>query len=325
MRNKVSDDLRKLIISNYNDGSSLKQLTVTFALPKSTVNSILKTYKKDGRIEKLPRGGQRFSKTNADMKQFIRDEVDKKCDITLKTLSKMVFEKFQVNLSHTTIDNCLKGFHYSLKRIKIFATRSISPEILQQRKKYASDFQDLLANKNERNIFFIDEVGFNVSMRSKYGRACIGQTPIRHVPGIRSRNISVCCAMNKCGNTFYQQQTSAFNVLTFHAYIEALMTWISEKQLSQCTFVMDNVPFHKNKNIQNVIVENGHDLRFLPAYTPQFNPIENMFSKWKNHIRKSEPKNEMDLYVLIKNGLNTITEDDCNGFFRNILKEMRSI
>lgn len=324
-RNTITDNIRKLIIVNYNDGKTMKELANTFALPKGTINGILSAYKKEGRVEGLERGGSRFCKITLEMKEFIRHEVDNKCDVTLKCLKEMIMEKFKVSLSQTTIHSCLKDFHYSFKKIKVCAQRSLAPELIQQRLTYATEFQDLLAIKNERNIFFIDEVGFNVSMRSRHGRALKGKAPVRYVPALRSRNISICCSINKHGDKFYKQQNYAFNSSSFYVYIEDLMSWISENKLTLCTLVMDNVPFHKNTKIKDLIEVNGHELRFLPAYTPQFNPIENMFSKWKHYIRINEPKNEDELNVLISNGLLTITSNDCAGFFRNMLKEMRNI
>jgi transposase len=58
---------------------------------------------------------------------------------------------------------------------------------------------------------------------------------------------------------------------------------------------------------------------FLPPYSPFLNPIENMFSKWKESVRRSRPTNETELMQLIESGATMITESDCESYFRHML------
>ena len=87
---------------------------------------------------------------------------------------------------------------YILKRVSLIPEHSNDAETLQIRFDYAREFFTLLASDDGDNILFLDEVGFNISMRSKRGRAVKGQRAIQIVPQIRNRNISVCCVMSKC-------------------------------------------------------------------------------------------------------------------------------
>ena len=54
---------------------------------------------------------------------------------------------------------------------------------------------------------------------------------------------------------------------------------------------MDNVAFHKNKEVKAIAEAKRHIIIFLPPYSPFLNPIENMFSKWKQVIRAKRPAN----------------------------------
>jgi transposase len=58
---------------------------------------------------------------------------------------------------------------------------------------------------------------------------------------------------------------------------------------------------------------------YLPPYFPFLNPIENMFSKWKEHVRRMNPTNEQVLMELIEDGANLISREDTDGYFRNML------
>ena len=79
------------------------------------------------------------------------------------------------------------------------------------------------------SFIFLDEVGFNVSLRINRGRSKIG-TPATHVVrSIRSRNISICCAMTRNGVLAYHSRDGAFNTAAFVDFLEELKNKIDEK------------------------------------------------------------------------------------------------
>ena len=59
-------------------------------------------------------------------------------------------------------------------------------------------------------------------------------------------------------------------------------------------------------------------MKFLPAYTPQLNPIEEVFSKCKHYIKTRNPRTLEELYDLIGTASRSITADDCEGFFAHV-------
>jgi hypothetical protein len=77
--------------------------------------------------------------------------------------------------------------------------------------------------------------------------------------------------------------------------------------------VIDNVGFHRTP----IVVEEHPilDLQqaFLSAHSPFFNPIENMFSQWKNYVRRQRPEDEVQLRAAIDNVRNIVTVEDCQG------------
>ena len=86
---------------------------------------------------------------------------------------------------------------------------------------------------------------------------------------------------------------------------------------------MDNVRFHKTVEIRNILAERNVSFDFLPPYSPFLNPIENMFSKWKNFVARISPKNESELVDGIKNGSSLISNEDCDGYYRNMMRYIR--
>ena len=96
--------------------------------------------------------------------------------------------------------------------------------------------------------------------------------------------------------------------------MEQLLKWLNEEYKRPIFIVMDNVRFHKSKNIQELINNSQHTAHFLPPYSPMFNPIETCFSKLKNHVKRSPREEKEAMQRLIREAGDTITSDDCKGW-----------
>lgn len=81
--------------------------------------------------------------------------------------------------------------------------------------------------------------------------------------------------------------------------------------------VMDNLQTHKVKRIGELIASAGARTLFLPAYSPDLNPIENMWSKVKTLVRKAEARTFDAVVAAVGAALAKVTLEDCKGFFKN--------
>jgi len=79
--------------------------------------------------------------------------------------------------------------------------------------------------------------------------------------------------------------------------------------------VMDNLAPHKNEETLALITQAGAQARFLPAYSPDFNPIEKMWSKVKNHLRSAAARTAEELQQAIAAALAKVTPQDAAGWF----------
>jgi transposase len=79
--------------------------------------------------------------------------------------------------------------------------------------------------------------------------------------------------------------------------------------------IMDNLPAHKSRRICEAIERTGAQLRFLPPYSPDFNPIEMAFSKLKAVLRKSAPRTIDALWEAIGNAIDRFTPNECENYF----------
>ena len=79
--------------------------------------------------------------------------------------------------------------------------------------------------------------------------------------------------------------------------------------------VLDNLSAHKAPDIRERIEHVGAELWYLPPYSPDFNPIELMWSKVKTYLRTAAARTEEALYAAIAQAFQTVTNTDAQGWF----------
>jgi transposase len=80
---------------------------------------------------------------------------------------------------------------------------------------------------------------------------------------------------------------------------------------------MDNVLTHKVAGVREAIEAVGAQLRYLPAYSPDLNPIENAYAKIKSHLRKGAARTVNALWRLVGRSLKSVAPSECAGYFRH--------
>jgi transposase len=102
---------------------------------------------------------------------------------------------------------------------------------------------------------------------------------------------------------------------------DVFVVWVREALLPALRpgdiVAMDNLPAHKRPMVRSMIEEAGFELWFLPPYSPDFNPIEMMWSKVKQLIRGQEPRAFETLVQAVFSAMDAVTPEDANGFFRH--------
>ena len=104
----------------------------------------------------------------------------------------------------------------------------------------------------------------------------------------------------------------ATNTEVFRLYVEQ---FLAPALRPGDVVIMDNLSAHKNRQTLALIEEVGASVVFLPPYSPDFNPIEMMWSKVKNSLRSLEARNVADLDAAIGLALSQVTSKDAIGWF----------
>ncbi|KAF7686049.1 hypothetical protein CDIK_3202 [Cucumispora dikerogammari] len=223
-------------------------------------------------------------------------------------------------VSLSTIDKCIREFHYTLKDITIVPERRNIDSTIATRLEYARKFREIEIEYEDKNVVFIDEVGFCYSARTKMGRSVVGTSAYVNVPAVRTRNISVLAAINKYEFLFLKTHDSPLNGETFKTGLVELRYKCLEKKISNSIFILDNARIHHYTHLISSLDEMRIKLLLLPPYSPFLKPIENCFSKWKYFVIRSQAKNKAELKMYILEGFDCISQSDCDGYYRKMLE-----
>jgi transposase len=165
-----------------------------------------------------------------------------------------------------------------------------------------------------KRLVFVDEMGTNTSLSPVYAWAKKGQRALCSVPRNRGKNTTVLSSMSVRGMGPSLTVEGATTSAVFEAYVEQVLAPTLRKGQ---VVVMDNLSAHKGERIRELIEERGCELIYLPSYSPDFNPIEEAFSKIKGLVRKAEARTKEALLEAIGWVLSAVTTDDARGFFEH--------
>jgi transposase len=161
-------------------------------------------------------------------------------------------------------------------------------------------------------LIFIDESSAKTNLTRLRGRSERGQRVHGLAPHGHWNSTTVIGAMRMDGSTACMAIEGATDVEVFGAYVrQVLCPFLKPGDL----VVMDNLAAHKSSTIVALIRQTGAEAVFLPAYSPDLNPIEKMWSKLKNILRSLEARTAESLIAAIAQALNAITPQDAINWF----------
>jgi transposase len=160
----------------------------------------------------------------------------------------------------------------------------------------------------------VDECGSNIALTPLYARAPKGQRARGSVPRNRGKNTTLLASLSLEGIGASMIIEGAANAAAFEAYLEHFL--VPSLHPGQIV-VMDNLSVHKGARVRQLIEDKGCQLLFLPAYSPDFSPIEETFSKIKAFLRRAGARTHEALEEAICQALETVTSQDAHGWFRH--------
>jgi len=161
---------------------------------------------------------------------------------------------------------------------------------------------------------FVDETGASTKMTRLYGRCPRGQRLVAPVPWGHWKTTTFIGALRQDGLIAPCAFDGPINGEKFRAWIEQFL--VPELREGDIV-ILDNLPSHKVEGVRTAIETAGGRLLYLPAYSPDLNPIEQWFAKLKALLRKAEARTFEALIQAIASALAAFTRDECANYLAN--------
>jgi transposase len=182
------------------------------------------------------------------------------------------------------------------------------PDVLLAREAWFDNQLDL----DPERLVFIDETGASTKMARTRGRAHRGERCRAPVPHGHWKTTTFVGALRLGGLTAPMVLDGPMTGEAFLAYVEqVLVPTLAPGDI----VVMDNLPAHKPIAVRAAIEAAGAELRFLPPYSPDFNPIEMAFSKLKAFLKKTAARTIIALWAAIADAIALIKPHECANYF----------
>ncbi len=161
-------------------------------------------------------------------------------------------------------------------------------------------------------LVFIDETGASTKMARRYGRSKRGTRCRAPVPHGHWMTTTFVGALRLNAMTAPMVLDGAMHGAAFLAYVEqVLVPTLKPGDI----VIMDNLPAHKSTAVRQAIDKAGAELRFLPPYSPDFNPIEMAFSKFKAFLKAIAARTVDELWEAIAQAVDIFSDNECRNFF----------
>lgn len=165
---------------------------------------------------------------------------------------------------------------------------------------------------SSEDLVFVDETGSHIAMTPLYASAPKGQRAIGKVPRNYGAIMTLIASLSMQGMGEALILDGAADGATFDLYMEQIL---APSLRAGQVVILDNLSIHLGPRVKQAIEARGCRLLFLPAYSPDFSPIEEAFSKLKTSLRRLNARTREDLQEAIAQALTFITAQDALGWF----------
>jgi transposase len=301
-----SKDLRERVAAAVDHGEgSQREIARRFRVSLTFVFRLLRRRREAGTLDPKPHGGCPPPALGPDELQRLAELIREKPDATLDQLR----DRGGFRCSLTTLWRSLRRLGLTRKKKTLHADERGRPDVQKKRRSFRREVKRI----EPRRLIFVDETGVTTAMTSAYAWAPRGERADASAP--RSwESVTVIAAPGLDGVRAPLMFPGSTNAATFESYIEqVLVPALHEGDV----VVFDNLSAHLGPAVAEAIEGAGGSVLPLPPYSPDDTPIEEMFSKVKEFLRRVSARVRGDLYDAIGEALREVTDQDILGWFQN--------
>jgi transposase len=300
----LSNDLRQRILDAVdNHEGSRRELAARFKVNTSTITRLLQLRRQTGSFQPRPHGGGVVPALDRDALQRLRTLVERAPDATLEALR----QGMGVSGSRMIICRALQELGLPLQKKSPHAAERDTPEVKRRRREFRREVGPI----EPKRLVFVDETGVTTAMTPAYGRAPAGERVEASAPA-SWESVTVIAALGLGGVRAPLAFPGSVNAATFESYVEQVL--VPALRPGEVV-VFDNLSSHLGPAVSEAIERAGAGVLPLPPYSPDYTPIEEMFSKFKDFLRRIGARAREHLYDAIGAGLRDVSDHDILGWF----------
>ena len=306
MPKSYSGDLRERVIEAVEAGASRREAGERFEISVSSSVRWLQRWQESGSAVPKPRGGSvsPLEEFAAQVLALIAEQPDL---TLLETVAEL--RRRRIRTSRSSLWRFLDRHGITLKKSLQAAERQRA-DVARARRRWIRE-QGML---DPARLVFIDETAVSTNMVRLRGRAPRGDRLVGHVPLGEWKTITFVAALRHNKMTAPMVVDGPMTGEMFLAYVEqCLVPTLKRNDI----VVMDNYRAHKVAGIQEAIEKAHATVRYLPKYSPDLNPIEMPYSKFKALLRKVAARTVPGLYRAIRSFVPQLGAQECANYFRH--------
>ena len=282
-RNRISTADKQHIIEAHANGEDYVETARLLGVKRTTAWGIVRRHQLRGQVDR-PRGGPWNVKVDQEMIDNMIASIEGHPEFTLARINENLRAALpdKPHITNSTISKILRGQLIMLKKMETVLQDGNREDILQARRQYGTWLLNVVNGINPRELIFVDESGFNLWIARTRGRAVRGQRAVRVVGGSRGPNFTLILAVsNRRGMIHHEFFQGGINADRFNAWLRDASAAAGDGPV---TFVFDNAPCHRR--YLEADLQDNHEGKTLPAYSPFLNISENCFSVWKAAFKR---------------------------------------
>jgi transposase len=303
-----SAEFRGQVLATCDENEGTRAVASRFEVSESWVRRIKQQRRETGQV--APKEAAPRKPKWIEWADWLLAKLDARPDIYLRELQGDLMKERRVDVCLMTICSACRGLEMSRKQKTLIASEQDRPDVAKKRAGWRESQQLIDPDK----VIFIDETWAKTNMTRSHGRALIGTRLVEKVPCGRWQTTTFIGAMRAEGFVAPLTVDGPINGLIFLGWVEQhLVPTLRPGDI----VVMDNLSSHKVAGVREAIEAADAELRYLPPYSPDLNPIELAFSKFKKLLRDGAERTVDKLWDLCGRILGEYTEHECRNYFKH--------
>lgn len=309
MASSYSQDLRDRVIDAVErEGMSRRAAARRFGVSYSSAVKWFQRYRDEGARTPVGTGGHRPSALKPH-RAFLEAVLAEKPDITLEALGRRLLAERGVKADTSMLSRFFRREGVTFKKTLV-AREQERPDVSRHRTRWRKYQRQI----NPSRLVFIDETWAKTNMTRLRGWARRGCRLIAKVPHGHWKTATFLAALRNDRIDAPCLFDGPINGERFRAYVEQFLVPTLKPG---DVVILDNLGSHKGKSVRQAIRAAGARLVFLPKYSPDLNPIEQVFAKLKTLLRKAAARSLKTVSEAIATILDTYSADECANYIRN--------